>query len=165
MKSGVRREIPAPGSLAPSLDFCGIEGKALSLAEILKSGPTILFFYKASCPICQFTAPYLERMYETPGRKDVQFFAVSQDDADTAREFSRDFGITFPTLLDEEERSYPASNAFGISHVPSTFLIDTDGIISWALDGFSKTEFEELGRRVEAPPFLTGEYVPSWKAG
>jgi len=165
MKRGTRQEILESGSPAPPVEFHGVEGNTLPLTEILKSGPVLLFFYKASCPVCQFTAPYVERMYETPGRQDVQFFAVSQDDADTAWEFSRDCGITFPTLRDEEGRGYPASNAFGISQVPSTFLIDVDGTVAGALDGFSKSEFERLGCKVKAPPFLEGEYVPAWKAG
>ena len=40
------------------------------------------------------------------------------------------------------------SNAFGISHVPTCFLIEKDGTVAWVLDGFSKSEFEALGRRV-----------------
>ncbi len=33
-----------------------------SLEDILGKGPALLAFYKISCPVCQLTAPYLERL-------------------------------------------------------------------------------------------------------
>ena len=95
----------------------------------------------------------------------MQFATVSQDDAGASKAFNREYGITLTTLLDESKAGYPASNAFGISHVPTSFLIERDGTIGWMLDGFSKSDLEELGRRVGAAPFQPGEYVPEWKAG
>ena len=92
-------------------------------------------------------------------------YAISQDDAESTREFHQEFGITLPTLLDREEDNYPASNAYGLSHVPSLFLVEPDGKISLSLMGFDKKGMEKLGRRLGAEPFAPGEYVPEWKSG
>jgi peroxiredoxin len=94
----------------------------------------------------------------------VQFIGVSQDDVRTTREFRERFGITFPTLLDESRR-YPASNAFGISSVPSLFLVEVDGTISMAFHGFSKPDLELVGERAGVPPFTPEDHVPDWKPG
>ena len=50
-----------------------------------------------------------------------------------------------PTLIDAP-RAYPASNAYRITHVPSLFLVETDGKISQAIEGFSKADHRETGR-------------------
>ena len=52
-----------------------------------------------------------------------------------------------PTLLDSARHGYPASNAYALSHVPSMFLVERDGTISWSLVGFHKKELEALGAR------------------
>jgi peroxiredoxin len=92
-------------------------------------------------------------------------FAVSQDDADATREFHREFGITMPTLLDSARHGYPASNAYGLSHVPSMFLVERDGTISWSLVGFHRKDLEALGEKLGVNPFKPGERVPEMKSG
>lgn len=153
------------GSPAPRFSLRDLDGSMKSLDELLAAGPVVLTFFKVSCPVCQFALPFLERMHRKSAESGLQFFAVSQDGAEATRDFCAEFGITFPALLDGGEAGYPVSNGFGISHVPTTFLIEKDGLISWALDGFSKREFENLGRRAGVMPFRRGESVPEWKSG
>ncbi|HSW49212.1 MAG TPA: redoxin domain-containing protein [Bryobacteraceae bacterium] len=164
MAWGNRREVLAAGSPAPSFRLKDLKGNEHTLEGLLASGPVLVAFYKESCPVCQFTFPFLERLHVGAGGA-VQFVAVSQDDTRSAERFNREFGITFTTLIDEGRAGYQASNAFGITHVPSCFLIEKDGTVSWAMDGFVKGELESVGRRVGAAPFQPGEYVPEWKAG
>jgi hypothetical protein len=73
--------------------------------------------------------------------------------------------VTFPTLLDQAKESYPASNAFGITNVPTMFLVEPDGHIASAFSGFSKRDLEALGQRAGVPAFRPDENVPEWKAG
>lgn len=127
--------------------------------------PVLLAFFKVSCPVCQYTFPFLERLYRGKSNKDIAMFAISQDDAKSTRAFHSEFGITLPTLLDKEDEGYPASNAYGLSHVPSLFLVEPDGRISLTMMGFDKKAIEELGRRLGRDPFEPGEYVPEWKSG
>lgn len=153
------------GSRAPSFELPDFDGNSRSLREILTAGPVLLAFFKASCPTCQFTFPFLERIHNALGQSTVHLFAISQDDQDETLGFHQEFGITFPTLLDSAGSGYPASNGFGISHVPSLFLIEPDGMISWALEGFHKKELESLAERLGISIFRSHEYVPEWKAG
>jgi peroxiredoxin len=163
------KSLVAAGAKAPSFRLAGLagsrglDGSARSLQEILAGGPALLAFFKISCPVCQLTVPYLERLAANNGR--VQVVGISQDDAGATRGFANRFGLTFPMLLDSPEDNYPASNAYGISSVPSLFVIEPDGIVSRSFAGFSKRDFEELGARAGISPFGPEDHVPEWKAG
>jgi len=90
---------------------------------------------------------------------------ISQDDESATQGFNQRFGVTFPTLLDQSKEGYPASNSFGIGSVPSLFLVEQDGKIAKAFQGFSKRDIEALGERAGSPIFRPEDNVPEWKAG
>jgi peroxiredoxin len=149
----------AVGDRAPGFALTDLEGGRKSLEDLAANGPVLLAFFKVSCPVCQFTFPFLERFHQ--GKANV--VGISQDDAGLTRGFNEEFGITFQVLIDST--GYPASNGFGISHVPSLFVVEQDGTVSWALDGFNKRELADLGARFNVKPFHPTDYVPEWKAG
>lgn len=145
---------PAPGFRLRSLD-----GGFVSLDELIRTGPVALTFFKVSCPTCQFTLPFLERL------RGKNVVLISQDSAADTREFHEAFRITLPTLLDERREGYPASNAYGLTHVPSLFFVEQDGSISMAEAGFSRAALEELARRFETPVFDPDERTPVLRPG
>jgi len=158
------------GDKAPLFDLRDAAGNEYSLAEELRKGPVIAAFFKISCPVCQFTFPFLERLFKTYGANAASFLAISQDDALDTREFCVEHGVTFPTLLDDE--SYTASNLYGITNVPSIFLIGADGIVKVTSLGFDKANLEKISselaaitKRPSAPLFRPGEVVPTFKPG
>src|SRR5690349_7242222 len=102
-------ELLSSGDLAPGFRLQRLEGGEVSLSDLLPSGPILLVFYKVSCPVCQMTMPYLQRIHAASA---LPIYAISQNDAEDAREFNQEFGITIPTLLDGEEAGFPASNAY-----------------------------------------------------
>lgn len=169
MGSSKQLELLRAGMRAPDFPLARLEagaaGGTVDLAHLWHDGPVLLAFFKSSCPVCQMTLPFLERIYRgrTPGSLDI--YGVSQDDAPTTAEFGAEFGLHFPMLLDTEESGYPASNAYGLSHVPSLFLVESNGTIAWSLEGFVKRELLEMARTAGVDPFLPGEKVPEWKAG
>ncbi len=165
MGSARENETLTTGQHAPDFRLEDLSGGERTLGELLPAGPVFLAFFKASCPTCQFTFPYLERIYRRLAAGRARMFAVSQDDAEATREFHKEFGITMPTLLDSARHGYPASNAYGLSYVPSMFLIERDGTISWSLVGFNKKELESLGATLGVNPFQPGERVPEMKSG
>jgi peroxiredoxin len=91
----------------------------------------------------------------------LQIVAISQDDASPTTGFANAFGIRMLTLLDTPKSGYPVSNDFGITNVPSLFMIETDGAISYAGSGFQKTELEALSARAGSPIFRPDEDVPA----
>lgn len=151
----------AAGTKAPEFALDDMAGGKRELSEILAKGPALVVLYKISCPVCQMTMPYLERV----SKGSLQVVAISQDDARATTRFQQNLGLTMPTLLDRESDGYPASNGFGITHVPSLFLVEADGAISLSTAGFSKHELEALGKRAGVETFRPEDHVPEWKAG
>jgi peroxiredoxin len=151
-----------PGSRAPEFHLELLNGESATLTEILTGGPVLLAFFKISCPVCQMTFPFLERIHAAGA---VRIFGISQNDAGDTSEFNQEFGVTFPTLLDSEDSGFPASNDYGISSVPTMFQVEPDGVISKVMEGWRKKDIEALAAPDGAGLFRPGEYVPEWKAG
>ena len=154
----------AAGKSAPDVSLEDLAGGRWSLADALKKGPVLLAFFKISCPTCQLTFPFLQRLADGGGKGAPQLVAVSQDDAAGTAQFHKRFNLSMRTAIDKP-RTYPASNAYGISHVPSLFLIEPDGRISVAVEGFSKAHLEKLGERFGAAPFHGDDRVPVMQPG
>ena len=154
---------------APLFNLRDAAGSEYSLAEELRKGPVLAAFFKISCPVCQFTFPFLERMFKMYG-ENATFLAISQDDALDTREFCQEYGVTFPALIDD--KGYTVSNNYGLTNVPSVFLIGADGIVKVTSIGFDKEKLEAISaelaavaKRPAAALFRTGEIVPSYKPG
>jgi peroxiredoxin len=155
------------GTTAPDFELSDLDGKPWRLKDSLGRGPVLLAFFKVSCPTCQFTFPFLQRLIDgnpEAGPDRPRLVAITQDDAAATRQFEEKFGVSMPTLVDDQ-RTYPASNAYRITHVPSLFLVEKDGKISQAFDGFSMAEIEKLGKRFHAAPFRAAEQIPALRPG
>jgi peroxiredoxin len=151
------------GAFAPDIDLPAIDGAEWNLREALRHGPVVLAFFKISCPTCQLTFPFLQRLADSASGG-PQLIAISQDDAPDSREFQQRFGLSMSTLIDAPP-GYAASNAYGITSVPSIFTIETDGKIASAVEGFNKSELEKLGRRFGVAPFNERDRVPALRPG
>jgi peroxiredoxin len=151
----------AAGTKAPEFLLEDMAGGKRGLSGILSQGPALVVLYKISCPTCQMTMPYVERI----AKGSLQVVAISQDDSLGTSRFQQKLGLTLPTLLDRESEGYPASNGFGITHVPSFFLVEPDGKVSFSATGFLKRDLEALGKRAGVETFGTDDDVPEWKAG
>ena len=162
MASGRRRRILDAGSRAPDFRLPRLLGGVCVLAELVAKGPVVLVFFKVTCPVCQMALPFLERIHAAGT---LPVYGISQDDDEDTREFNREFGITFPTLLDTEESGFPVSDDYRISSVPSMFLVEPDGTIGQSTEGWNRREILALGARAGVNPFHQGENVPEWKAG
>jgi peroxiredoxin len=162
MASRRQRPLLDPGTRAPGFRLLHLEGGEATLAEISAGGRVLVVFFKVTCPVCQLTLPFLERLHVSGT---LAICAISQNDARDTREFNRSFGVTIPTLLDSEDEEFPASNAYGIASVPTMFLVEGDGKISQVIEGWSKLDMEALGAAAGMTLFRADDDVPAWKAG
>ena len=158
------------GATAPAFSLKDLNGKDYSLGPLVEKGPVVAAFFKISCPVCQFTFPFIERLFKRYGGGGVAFLGISQDDAKATKKFAGEYGVTFPMVLDE--KGYPASNAYGLTTVPTIFLIDTDTSVKVACTGFDKKGLEDIGAFLgerqkigAAALFRPDEKVPAHKPG
>jgi peroxiredoxin len=165
-----KMKILSPGKVAPAISLKTLDGAAATLQDALKKGPVVAAFFKVSCPTCQFTAPFLERLHESYGGDKFTVWGISQDDARDTREFCKELDVEFPILL--EDQGYALSNQYGISMVPSIFVINPDGKTEMISEGFSKADLENIAALAAratgakaAPLFKPSERVPAIKPG
>jgi peroxiredoxin len=161
----------ANGTKAPEFELKTLDGKRFWLTDELARGPVVLVFFKVSCPTCQYALPFYERLHRAYGHKGITLVGVSQNDAKETAAFNKEFGVSFPVLLDDT-RSYPVSNAYGLTNVPTIFWIAQDGEIEVSSVGWVKADFEEINRRMAeagktapAAMFKPGEDVRDFRAG
>lgn len=160
----------AAGKKAPPIELAATDGKKYSLEQALARGPVLAAFFKVSCPTCQYTLPFIERLYEQLRDQGVQIWGVSQDNAKESERFRKEYGLTFPVLVDEND--YAVSNEYGLEYVPSYFLIVPGGAVEIASDGFSKQDLlaiqRSLAEKLAAKPpalFRPDEKIPEFKPG
>lgn len=161
----------ATGTQAPDFNLTTMAGKGFSLRDALARGPVVVAFFKVSCPVCQYAFPFLERIYKNYAAKNVTFVGISQNDKKDTAAFMKQFGVTFPVLLDDT-KTFQVSNAFGLTNVPSVFWIAQDGTIQVSSVGWSRQDIEEIAHKAreatgEIPVLLfrADEKIADFRAG
>ncbi len=158
------------GTKAPDFKLSGTDGKSHSLKEKLSSDLTLLAFFKINCPTCQFTFPFLEKLHKNYAGKGFTLWGISQNNQAETLQFASQYKISFALLLDQN--NYQISYAYGITVVPTLFLIDKNQEILFSSEGFAKEDLEKLSREIAqriglspANIFAGESYVPAFKVG
>ncbi|HZG60044.1 MAG TPA: thiol-disulfide oxidoreductase ResA [Anoxybacillus sp.] len=115
------------GNAAPDFALKTLEGKEIRLSE-LKGKKVILNFWATWCPPCQAEMPEMQNFYEKYN-KDIEILAVnltSEDSRDKVDSFIKEYGLTFPVVLDEKG---DILTLYKISPIPTSYMIDSEGII------------------------------------
>jgi len=112
---------PAPNFTLPDLD-----SDSVSL-EDFKGRPMLINFWKINCAPCLSEVDHLQATYEKYDSEELVLLTINvSDGSGTIKQFQQDNELTFPVLLDTEGK---AIRLYAIPGVPTTFLIDADGII------------------------------------
>ena len=159
------------GETAPDFSLQAMDGNLFSLKDALARGPVVAVFFKISCPTCQYALPFLERLHKAYGAKGAMIVGISQNGSKDTASFSKHFGITYPIVLDDTN-TYPVSNAYGLTNVPTTFWIGQDGEIEISSVGWDRSDFEQINAKMAettrggvVPIFQAGENVAAFRAG
>ncbi|WP_221586129.1 TlpA disulfide reductase family protein [Microbacterium sp. G2-8] len=112
-------------------------GETLS-SEGTRGGITVVNFWYAACGPCIAEAPDLQQVWEEYEGDDVQFVGVNTyDQADTARSFATDHGITYPSVIDVNTGSVKLAFAAvtPIQATPTTLVLDREGRVAARIIG------------------------------
>jgi len=124
-------------NLAPEFRLSNLEGQSISLSDF-RGSPVLINFWATWCPPCREEMPFLQQIYEEWLDKKLVLLAVDIGETpDTVESFMQSQNLSFPVLLDTNKDVAPDYN---IRYIPTTFLIDEDGIIQVVKVGaFSST--------------------------
>jgi len=150
-----------PGDRAPSFrlpDIDSVEPVADPWTGAV--GPTVLAFFKVTCPVCQMVAPMVRAMAESG----AGVVGIGQDPAPALAVFRDRWGQTVPTV--SEPRPYRVSDAYRLVSVPSLYLVDPGGmvldvVVGWDRDGWNRVAAAAGGRPVSA----AGDGLPPYRPG
>ena len=134
------------------------------------NGETLYAVFKTTCPTCELAWPYLERIRRIGDGTGLLVVAVAQDDPAKSRAFADRLGTRLETAYDPSP--WEASDALGVTSVPTLFRVGGDGVIAETVVGFDRERFRGLARRAAAlagkPPtelFLPSDDAPPIKPG
>lgn len=117
---------------APDITVTDINGNKVKLSDFTEK-TIVLNFFSSHCPPCRQEIPDFQKAYQKYGKDDdIEFLFVSiigalgEKKADAKNYFNKN-NFNLPLYLDEDAS---ASDAFGVSSIPHTFIIDKDGTIT-----------------------------------
>ncbi len=151
----------AVGQKVPAVHAQNLEGKDVSLSDLVLRGPLLLAFYRGGwCPYCNFEIRELTKAFPEYQKRGVLPVAVSVDRLEESARTNATYSIPFPVLSDselsfiqafhvenrvdaatlEKMKSYGidleayAGNSHHTIAIPALFLIDKQGVVRWAHD-------------------------------
>ncbi|MBI5681604.1 MAG: TlpA family protein disulfide reductase, partial [Deltaproteobacteria bacterium] len=94
------------------------------------------------CKPCREEMPSMQDIYAGLKEQNFEILAVSIDkgDTDVIEKFVKEYGLTFPILLDRKNR---IKEDYKTTGVPETFIIDQNGIIAEKVVGPREWRAEE----------------------
>ncbi len=159
-----------PGVEAPAFTLNDVDGRARALSEVGAGELLLLVFYHQACPTSRLAVPFVGVMSRALQSEHTRIWGISQDPEEESRAFARDSGLAMPVLLDEPP--YRVSEAYGLTNVPTLFLIDDGHKLVKTCVGFSKEDFTDFAAALArgagvAPPDLFGGHpnLPALRPG
>ncbi|HUH96415.1 MAG TPA: TlpA disulfide reductase family protein [Anaerolineales bacterium] len=139
--SATAGRIPAPqkGFLAPDFRLATPDGRSIALTDYLGKG-VLINLWATWCPPCRAEMPVIEKLYQAYQDQGLIVLAVNstvQDDPTAISPFIRQYGITFPVLLDINGE---ASTLYELRSLPTSFFIGRDGVIREVVVGGPMSE-------------------------
>ena len=113
------------GETAPSDSFALLDGGSMSLDD-LRGGPVVVNFFASWCVPCVKEMPAFESVHQELG-DEVRFVGIAlQESPDASRGIVEETGVTYTIGRDPSGTLF---EAFDGVNMPSTFVLDADGVV------------------------------------
>ena len=123
------------GAAAPDFQLKTLAGDTVKLSD-LRGKKVMLNFWATWCPPCKAEMPEMERFSKQIG-DDTVILAVNIDPQLDVQGFVKENKITFPILLDAEDK---VNEAYQVLSIPTTYFINSKGIIQNKYTGSMKID-------------------------
>lgn len=120
------------GRAAPDFRLRTPTGGEHTLSDF-RGAYVLINFWASWCGPCRGEAPDLEQLHRDAGGRLIVLGVNQQETDDDARAFVREFGLTYPVVMD---RSGEVSQAYRVGRgLPISFLVAPDGVIERVIIG------------------------------
>ncbi|HEX4969234.1 MAG TPA: TlpA disulfide reductase family protein, partial [Nitrospiraceae bacterium] len=129
--------VPTVGMQAEDFQLADLDGKTQSLSQY-RGKIVLVNFWATWCKPCTTEMPAMQATYDKLRSKGFVVLAVNEleDDA-KVREHIKQYGHTFPVLMD---RDNTVANQFGVFGLPVSVFIDQEGRVQEYIKGGLLTE-------------------------
>ena len=117
------------GKVAPEFSLPDPEGNMVALSDF-RGKYLLVSFWASWCPYCRAENPHLVKVYEQYNNQNFEILGVSLDRAKEPWLMAiDDDGLPWIHVSDLKGWENEASSLYGVASIPSTILLDPDGVI------------------------------------
>ncbi len=129
--------VPAVGMQAEDFQLADLDGKSQSLSQY-RGKIVLVNFWATWCKPCTTEMPAMQTIHDKLRDKGFVVLAINEleDDA-KVREHIKQYGHTFPVLMDRDNK---VANQFGVFGLPVSVFIDEKGVVQEYIKGGLLTE-------------------------
>ena len=129
--------VPTVGTQAEDFRLTDLEGKSQSLGQY-RGKIVLMNFWATWCKPCTTEMPAMQTVYEKLRDKNFVVLAINElEDDEKVREHIKQYGHTFPVLMDHDNK---VANQFGVFGLPVSVFIDQEGRVQEYIKGGLLTE-------------------------
>lgn len=149
----------AAGAVAPSFALPdAVTGETVT--DPWRDGRTVVVFFKVTCPVCKMVASKVTALAEGGAR----VVAVGEDPPAALQRYAAAEGQRVTTL--SEAAPYRVSDAYGVSSVPTLFLVEPDGTVADAVGGWDRIRWNAVAAACGAAAIsVEGDGLPVFRPG
>jgi len=136
------------GDSAPSFRARTLDGSQTVSNDDLKGKVIFVDFWASWCAPCLKSLPEFEHLQTSfSGRDDVVVLAINLDEnPQDATKFVNKLSVSYKILVDTEGK---IPELFGVSTMPSSFVIDKEGIIRYVHKGYKSGDVNIIKSQIE----------------
>lgn len=139
-------ELPE-GPKLPDVSVKDLAGGSLSVADLDRDKPLLVWFYAPHCPGCRAEAANVEAFAKANEDKVRVVGLGTQDSEQEAQDFKAQHGLETPQMLWDE--SFVSWQQLGIRGQPGAMMFDADGISRYQWIGaFDEQQALEIAERL-----------------
>ena len=129
--------VPAVGMPAEDFHLADLDGKTQSLSQY-RGKIVLLNFWATWCKPCTTEMPAMQASFDKLRDKGFVVLAINElEDEAEVREHIKQYGHTFPVLMDRDNK---VANQFGVFGLPMSVFIDHEGRVQKYIKGGLLTE-------------------------
>jgi len=122
---------------APSFTLQSVDGAFVNLSDF-RNRPVMLVFWRINCSACQFQMPFTQELFDKFSSDSLAVITINVGDrASEVKDYMTSRKITYPVLLDTQGA---VAESYAIIGVPTTYFIDSRGLLKSYMIGAFKSE-------------------------
>jgi len=129
---------------APDFELKDLDGKKITLDQYLGKNIVIMEFWATWCGPCRMTMAAVHNVREKYRDKGVEVLSIDQgEDSTKVKNYVESKGLKLHVLLDIDVE---VSRAYGVSGIPTLFVIGKDGVVKARVVGYRPDLEQALGQ-------------------